>query len=158
MTWRALKILMPGSYLQSCWFNWPRASLVAQMVKNLPAMQETWVWSLGQEDPLEEGMATHSSTLTWKILWTEEPGGLQSMGLQRVGHDWAAEHTHTSHFISSKTFIFIHFSISKLEMHLIMCNFFSFLVVHMIVVYIIIDTLDSMKYDICIQNIFQMNK
>ena len=64
------------------------------MVKNLPAMQ-TWVWSLGGEEPLEKGMATHSSILAWKIPWTEEPGGLQSMGLQRVGHDWAAEHAHT---------------------------------------------------------------
>ena len=62
-------------------------SLVAQMVKNLPAMQETWVQSLGQEDPLEEGMATYSSILAWRIPWTEEPGGLQSMGSQRVGHD-----------------------------------------------------------------------
>ena len=61
------------------------AALVAQMVKNLPAMQETWVQSLGQEDSLEEGMATHSSILAWKISWTEEPGGLQSMGSQRVG-------------------------------------------------------------------------
>ena len=57
------------------------ASLVAQMVMNLPAMQETWVQSLGQEDLLEEGMATHSSILAWRIPWTEEPGGLQSMGL-----------------------------------------------------------------------------
>ena len=57
-------------------------SLAAQMVKNLPTMQETWVWSLGQEDPLEKGMATLSSILAWRILWTEEPGGLQSMGLQ----------------------------------------------------------------------------
>ena len=64
-----------------------RASLVAQVVKNLPAMQETWVQSLGQEDPLEKGMATHSSILAWEIPWTEEPGGLQSMGLQRVRHD-----------------------------------------------------------------------
>ena len=63
-----------------------RASLVAQMVKSLPAMQETWVLSLGQEDPLEEGMATHSSILAWKIPWTEEPGEPQSMGWQRVGH------------------------------------------------------------------------
>ena len=62
------------------------ASLVAQMVKCLPTMRETWVLSLGWEDPLEEDMATHSSTLAWKIPWTEEPGGLQSMGLQRVGH------------------------------------------------------------------------
>ena len=57
------------------------------MVKNLPAMQETWVRSLGQEDPLKDGMATYSSILAWRILWTEEPGRLQSMGLQRIGHD-----------------------------------------------------------------------
>ena len=63
------------------------ASLVAQMVKRLPAMQETWVRSLGREDPLKKEMATHSSILAWKILWSEEPGSLQSMGLQRVGHD-----------------------------------------------------------------------
>ena len=60
------------------------ASLVAQ---NLPAMWETWVRSLGREDPLEEGMATHSSVLAWRIPWTEEPRGLQSMGSQRVRHD-----------------------------------------------------------------------
>ena len=60
---------------------------VAQTVKNLPAMQETHVRSLGHEDPLEKGMATHSSNLAWRILWTEEPGGLQSTGSQRVGHD-----------------------------------------------------------------------
>ena len=63
------------------------SSLVAQMVKRLPAMQETRVRSLGWEDPLEKEMATHSSTLAWKIPWTEEPGRLQSMGLQRVRHD-----------------------------------------------------------------------
>ena len=63
--------------------------LVAQSVKNLPAVQETQVRSLGWEDPLEKEMATHSSILAWKISWTEEPGGLQSMGSQRVGHDWA---------------------------------------------------------------------
>ena len=63
------------------------SSLVAQLVKNLPAMPETWVRSLGWEDPLEEGMATHSSILAWRIPWTEEPGGLQSMGSQRVGHN-----------------------------------------------------------------------
>ena len=57
------------------------------MVKCLPAMWETWVLSLGREDPLEKEMATHFSTLAWKILWTEEPGRLQSMGSQRVGHD-----------------------------------------------------------------------
>ena len=62
-------------------------SLVPQMVKNLPAMQETWVQSLRQEDPLEKRMATHSSFLDWKIPWTEEHGRLQSMGSQKVGHD-----------------------------------------------------------------------
>ena len=62
-------------------------SLVAQMVKHLPAMWETWVRSLGWEDPLEKEKATHSSILAWKIPWTEEPGGLQFTGLQRVGHD-----------------------------------------------------------------------
>ena len=64
-----------------------QASLVAQAVKNLPAMQETRVQSLGWEDPLEKGMATHSSILAWKIPWTEEPGRLQSLGSQRVRHD-----------------------------------------------------------------------
>ena len=63
------------------------ASLVAQIVKRLSTMWETRVQSLGQEDPLETAMATHSSTLAWKIPWTEEPGGLQSMGSQRVRHD-----------------------------------------------------------------------
>ena len=63
------------------------ASLVAQMLNNLPTMQETRICSLDWEYPLEKGMATHSSILAWKILWTEEPGGLQSMELQRVRHD-----------------------------------------------------------------------
>ena len=62
--------------------------LVSQMVKNFPALQETQVWSLGQEDPLEEETATHSSILAWKIPWTEEPGRLQFMGSQRIGHNW----------------------------------------------------------------------
>ena len=61
-----------------------QASLAAQMVQNLPAVWETWVRSLGQEDSLEKGMVTHSSILVWRIPWTEEPSGLQSMGLQRV--------------------------------------------------------------------------
>ena len=60
---------------------------MTQQVKNLPAMQEIWVQSLGQEDPLEREVATHSSVLVWKIPWTEEPGGLPTMGLHRVGHD-----------------------------------------------------------------------
>ena len=62
-------------------------TLVAQMVKRLPTTRETWVPSLGQEDPLEKEMATHSRVLAWRIPWMEEPGGLQSMGSQRVGHD-----------------------------------------------------------------------
>ena len=74
------------SMLLTCIMS-PRASLVAQMVKNLPAMQVTQVRPLGQEDPLEKGMATHSSVLAWRIPLTEEPGGLQSMGSQRVRHD-----------------------------------------------------------------------
>ena len=64
------------------------ASLVAEMVKNVPAVQETQVRPLGREDPREKEMATHSSTLAWEIPWTQEPGRLQSMGLQRVGHNW----------------------------------------------------------------------
>ena len=71
-----------SSFGHSSW-----ASLAAQMVKHLPAMWETRVRSLGQEDPLEKEMATHSSTLAWKIPWMEEPGRLQSMRSQRVGHD-----------------------------------------------------------------------
>ena len=65
-----------------------RTSLVPQMVKNPPSMQETWVRSLGWEDPLEKCMATHSSIFAWRITWTEEPGELQCMGLQRVGHGY----------------------------------------------------------------------
>ena len=79
--WELLFLTMEITHLTQ------RASLVAQMVKNLPAVQETWVRFLGWEDPLEKGMATHSSILTWRIPWTEEPGGLQSMGSQRVRHD-----------------------------------------------------------------------
>ena len=66
-----------------------QASPVAQRLKRLPAMRETWVRSLGWEDPLEKEMATHSSILAWRIPWTEEPGGLQSSGSQRVGQDRA---------------------------------------------------------------------
>ena len=65
------------------------ASLVAQKLKHLPVMRETWVRSLGQEDTLEKEMATHSSILAWRIPWTEEPGGLQSTGSQKVRQDWA---------------------------------------------------------------------
>ena len=66
-----------------------KSSLLAQRIKNPPAKQETWVQFLGREDPLEKGMATHSSVLAWEIPWTEEPGRLQSMGSQRVRHDLA---------------------------------------------------------------------
>ena len=78
-----------GPYSQSYNFSSSHVgtSLVAQMVKRLSTMWETQVRPLGWEDPLEKEMAIHSSTIAWKILWTEEPGRLQSMGLQRVGHD-----------------------------------------------------------------------
>ena len=72
------------------------ASLVAQRLKCLPGMQETWAQSLGREDPLEKEIATHSSTLAWRIPWREEPGRLQSMGSQRVGHDWVTSLHFTS--------------------------------------------------------------
>ena len=76
------------------------------MVKNLPTMQETRVWSLGQQDPLEKGMATHSSILAWRIWWTEEPGRLQSIGLQRAGHDWETNtFTFQIKFLKSITFL-----------------------------------------------------
>ena len=73
---------------------WYRASLVAQRLKRLPALQETWVRSLGWEDPLEKEMATHSSIPAWRIPWREEPGRLQSMRSQRIGHDWATSFFH----------------------------------------------------------------
>ena len=73
----------------SIWLSkYERASRIAQLVKNLPTMQDTWVWFLGWEDPLEKEMAAHSSILAWRIPWTEEPGSLQSMGSQ-VRHDLA---------------------------------------------------------------------
>ena len=68
-----------------------RASLAAQMVKNQPAIQETWVQALGQEYPLEEGMATSSSILAWRIPWIEDPGRLRYMGSQRVKHNWESK-------------------------------------------------------------------
>ena len=76
-------------------------SLMAQMVKRLPAMPETWVQSLGREDPLEKEMATHSSTLAWKIPWMEEPGRLPSTGSQRVGHDWVTLLTYICKVLSA---------------------------------------------------------
>jgi len=83
-----------------------QASLVVQMIKSLPAMWETWVWSLGWKNPREGVMATHSSILGGASLWTKEPGGLQSMGLQRVGYDWATKRTHTYNNLISHSFQF----------------------------------------------------
>ena len=97
-----------------------RASLVAQTVKNLPAMQETWVWSLGWEDHLGEEMATYSGILAWRIPWTEEPGGLQSTGSQRMWHNWATNthtHTHTHTSFTWRFFFFCFF-------HLFLCTEF----------------------------------
>ena len=88
--WSGLPCPSPGLQSLINPYNLQWGSLVAQMVKNLPAMQETqetWVQSLGQEVALEEGMATHSRILAWRTPWTEEPGGLQFVGSQRVGHD-----------------------------------------------------------------------
>ena len=83
--WRTTRPFTYG--LNQIPYDYKRASLVAQSVKNLPALQETRVRSLGWKDPRGKEMATHSSILAWKISWTEEPGGLQSKGLLRVGHD-----------------------------------------------------------------------
>ena len=91
-------------------------SLVAQMVKDLPAMQETLVWSLGWEDPLEKKMATHSSILAWIIPWTEEPGGLQSMRSKRVKHDWATNSlTYPLEFFSKHSLSIVLFFLSSIE-------------------------------------------
>ena len=84
--WMCLVVKVKSNAIKN---NIAWASLVAQMVKHLPAMWETRVWFLGQEDPLKKEMATHSNTPAWKSPWMEEPGRLQSMRSQRVGHDWA---------------------------------------------------------------------
>ena len=86
--WNGIIFNLLWIFIPIAWFIIHWASLVAQMVKNLPAMWETQVWSLGQENPLEKGMDTHSSILAWRIPWTEESGELQSMGSQRVRHNW----------------------------------------------------------------------
>ena len=87
------------------WKTW--TSLVAQTVKRLSTMQETWVPSLGREDPLEKEMAIYSSTIAWKIPWTEEPGRLQSMGSQRVRHDWATSLSLSLYTIMIRFYILI---------------------------------------------------
>ena len=92
--WGGRKVRLFKEELGLLW-GFFRASLVAQRLKRLPGMPETQVWSLGQEDPLGKEMATHSSTLAWRIPWREEPGRLQSMGSQRVGCDWATSVTHS---------------------------------------------------------------
>ena len=93
-----LCIVWKPAFHDDLWITLPWYSLygfpfVAQVVKHLPVMQDIQAWSLGQEDPLEKEMATHSSILAWKVPWTEEPSGLQSMGSQRVRHDWATNNT-----------------------------------------------------------------
>ena len=85
---------------------------MAQMVKNLPAMKEAGVQCLGQEDPSEKEMATHSSILAWEVPWTEEPGGLQSTGSHAVGHDWAGMHTHAD----SSAHRFVHAHLRSIDL------------------------------------------
>ena len=87
LSWTFFYAITTGLSHFNCWivfFVW--ASLVTQMIKNVPAVQDTWFQSLSPEDPAEKGMATYSSILAWRIPGTDEPGGLQSMGLYRVGH------------------------------------------------------------------------
>ena len=85
-----------------------RASLVAQMVKRLPTMWETWLWSLGREDPLEKKMPTLSSILAWKIPWMEEPGKLQSVGSQKVRHNWVTNTFSSCHLLPPRSLISIY--------------------------------------------------
>ena len=97
-TWAPALGMQSLSHCTTCafWFDISSAIyLVVQRVKSLTAMWESWVLSLGQEDPLEKEMPTHSSILAWKIPWMEEFGRLQAIGLQRVGHDWATSLTHS---------------------------------------------------------------
>ena len=100
--WRHVSFYLHKFYWSISLRNFFRTSLVAQTVKRLPTMQETRVQSLGWEDLLEKEMATHSSILAWKIPWTGEPGRLQSMGSQRVGHDWATSLHFTSRLFCSE--------------------------------------------------------
>ena len=110
--WRTARLftsMVESFYISTS--NVEGASLVAQTVKNLPAMWETRVQSLGQEDPLDMAMATHSSILAWRIPQTEKPGGLQSMGSQRVRHDWATNNFTFFSFsicICIRVIIFLH--------------------------------------------------
>ena len=108
-SWRLQVILKSGNVCKVV-----GASLVAQIVKNLPAMWETQVRSLGQEDPLEKGMAIHSSILAWKIPWTEDPGSYSPIGLQRIIYDWVNEHFRTCKAVSTQS---KHFKCSLLWSH-----------------------------------------
>ena len=103
---------------QLCPTLWPhRASLVAQMVKRPPAMRETRVRFLGREDPLEKEMAIHSSILAWKIPWMEEPDRLQSMGSQRVRHDWATSLSLFTLTFTSHSWANVYVCVWTLEIH-----------------------------------------
>ena len=96
-------------------------SLIAQLVKNLPTTQETWARPLGQEDPLEKEMAIHSSILAWRIPWTEEPGGLQSMGVGGVGHDSATELLWFSRQVSTRCIVICCCSVTESCLTLLCC-------------------------------------
>ena len=105
VSWQWLEGLIRGSLAYVIDLHFSRASLVAQMVKNLLLVLENPVWSLGWEDPLETGMATHSSILAWGLLPAEEPCRLWSMMSQTVGHDWATNTSHFSYAIFKITFM-----------------------------------------------------
>ena len=113
MCWYGFK--NPSSIWLLLQLEW--ASLVAQRLKHLPAMWETWVRSLGWDDPLEKEMATHSSILAWWIPWMEEPGGLQSTGSQRVGHDWVTSLMSLTYLCTQISFVNIwkHYCLSYIK-------------------------------------------
>ena len=116
------------SLFLGCYSHW--ASLVAQMIKSLPAMRETRVRYLGWEDPLEKEMATHSSTLAWKIPWTEEPGRLQSMGSQRVGHDRATSlnsHWYYAFYFLCLCFLGIQYTLNIIKSKDLLCKTCTYL-------------------------------
>ena len=110
------------------------------MVKRLSTMRETRVWSLGWEDPLEKEMAIHSSTIAWKIPWTEEPGRLQSMGSQRVGQDWA---TSRSHSVPSLL------SLKPMQPHSKMSSYM------LLIVFLLMNVLENIK-NVCFQMCFKI--
>ena len=124
---KILMVLWPSCFLLLLSSLGPgvlEASLVAQRLKHLLAMWETWVRSLSWEDPLEKEMATHSSILAWRIPWTEEPGGLQSTGSQRVGHDWATSLTHSLRRWVKEHLAMIY--VKECSAYVFHCEFYSF--------------------------------